>query len=97
MPCLRGVASRAVSWAFLYLMLGLKIPIIALLWIVWWAVHAEPEPATGPDDGGIRPRPHPRSPAPRRPRRRGPHGDPVLASPPRTRTAVSRGRRLDRI
>jgi hypothetical protein len=85
-----------VDWTFVYMMLGLKLPIIALLWIVWWAVHAQPEPATGADDGGISPRRHPRHPSPRRPRRRGPHGDPVLASPPRTRVARARARRVDR-
>jgi hypothetical protein len=85
-----------VSWTFVYLMVALKIPIVALLWIVWWAIHAEPEPDTGSGDGGIPPRRHPRHPSPRRPRRRGPHGDPVHASPPRMRTAVRRARQLDR-
>ena len=32
-----------VTWGFLWLMFALKIPIVGLLWIVWWAVHAEPE------------------------------------------------------
>jgi hypothetical protein len=87
-----------VDWTFVYLMLGLKLPIAALLWIVWWAVHQTPEEdgiPTGPDDGGSKRPVHPRRPFPRRPRR-GPHGDPPLASPPRTRTVLARGRRMDR-
>jgi hypothetical protein len=86
-----------VSWTFVYLMLALKIPIIALLWIVWWAIKSEPEPVDERrDDGGIkRPplRPHPRKPFPRRPRR-GPHGDPSPPSPARTRAVVARARPL---
>jgi hypothetical protein len=86
-----------VDWTFVYLMVGLKLPILALLWIVWWAVHDQPE-AEGEDDeqgggdGGVkRPHPHPRQPFPRHPRR-GPHGDPPLPSPPRTRTVTARAR-----
>ena len=76
-------------WGFLWLMVALKLPIAALLWIVWWAVRATPEPETGSEDedGGIRP-PRERPPRPEGPRRRGPHGDPVVPAPPRTRTVV---------
>jgi hypothetical protein len=76
-------------WGFLWIMLALKIPLAALLWIVWWAIRSEPEPEaeSDDDDGGIR-RPHERSPKPEGPRRRGPHGDPVVPAPPRTRTVV---------
>lgn len=87
-----------MDWAFVYLMLVLKLPIVGLLWIVWWAVHQTPEtetPGTGSDDGGAKHPPHPRQPFPRRPRR-GPHGDPPVPAPPRTRTVLARGRRLDR-
>jgi hypothetical protein len=88
-----------VDWAFVYMMFVLKIPIVALLWLVWWAVHSKPD-ATEDDseggDGGQRTRVrHPRRPFPRRPRR-GPHGDPPCPSPPRTRTVVARARRVDR-
>jgi hypothetical protein len=31
-----------VTWGFLLLMLALKIPIAALIYIVWWAVKQEP-------------------------------------------------------
>ena len=57
-----------MTWGFLWLMLALKIPIIALLWIVWWAVRSEPENEERTDggDGGIKFRPpHPHRPFPR--------------------------------
>jgi hypothetical protein len=85
-----------VSWTFLYLMLFLKLPIVALLWIVWWAIHSQPDTSSDSGDGGIGRRPHPRHPTPRRPRRRGPHGDPVVPAPARVRVARARVRRLDR-
>jgi hypothetical protein len=81
------------TWTFIWLMVLLKIPIVALFLIVRWAVRA-PETAPG-QDGGIGPRPqplhphHPRSRPPRLPRR-GPHGDPAPASPARVRAVASR-------
>jgi hypothetical protein len=88
------------AWTFIWLMLILKIPVVALFLIVRWAVRQTPETATG-DDGGIgtHPRPlHPHHPRPRRPRppRRGPHGDPAIPAPPRVRTIAAR-RRLTQI
>jgi hypothetical protein len=79
-------------WTFIWLLVILKIPIIALFLIVRWAVRQTPEAASG-QDGGVGPRlgprhPHrPRSPRPRRPRR-GPHGDPAFRAPARVRTAT---------
>jgi hypothetical protein len=89
-----------MGWTFVYLMLILKIPIVALLGIVWWAIRAAPETeseSTGADDtGGSKTRRrHPRAPLPRHPRR-GPHGDPLPLPPPRTRTVIARARRSDR-
>ena len=87
-----------MGWTFLYLMVFLKLPIVALLWIVWWAIHAEPEPAEGRGDGGIHDRPHPRHPrTPPRPRPRGrdPHGVPLPPAPPRVRTTAARSRLLE--
>ncbi len=95
-----------MSMTFIFLMFVLKIPICGLLYIVWWAIHAEPEPEVATDDeGGTKkprePQPRPRHPHPRpalpRPPRRGPHGAPALAPPLRTRTVVAaRGRRVER-
>jgi hypothetical protein len=92
-----------MSATFIFLMVVLKIPICGLLYIVWWAIHAEPEPLPVSDeDGGTkkplqpRPRhPHPRPTLPRTPRR-GPHGGNALPAPPRTRTVVARARRIQR-
>jgi len=79
-------------------MLALKIPIGALLWIVWWAIHQnEPEPGTGNGDGGTKVRPPRHPPRPRRwPRHRGPHGEPVPPAPARVRTTIAKGRELHR-
>jgi len=79
---------------FIWLMVALKIPIAALLYLVHWAIKQTPETAEEP--GGRarrRPDPHPRSPLPRSPRR-GPHGAPAPASPPRVRSVTARGRAL---
>jgi hypothetical protein len=85
-----------MTWTFLYLMLFLKLPIIALLWLVWWAIKQDvDEPVAKDDDGGSRkPRHHPRPPLPRPPRR-GPHGTPAPPPPARVRTVLARGRRVE--
>jgi len=72
----------------LWLALALKVPIVALLYLVWWAVKDPPE-AMVDDEGGSPDRdsrPHPRD-RPPRPPRRGPHGPPEPASPARVRVA----------
>jgi hypothetical protein len=85
-----------VGWTFFFMFVVLKIPIVALLYLVWWAVRDEPAPADeeprerlrrGPD----RPRP-PRKP---RPPRRGPHAEPPPATPSRSRVRA-RGKRVER-
>ena len=83
---------RAVNgfWAVFWLAVVLKIPIVALLWIVWWAVRQEPELELPPSDGGGSDRdPHRRPQLPRRPRR-GPHADPPPAPPQRVRAVGDR-------
>ncbi len=86
-----------MTWGFLWLMLALKIPLIGLIYIVWWAVKQGPEQTPVPasdDDGGIkRGCPRSRKPFPRRPRR-GPHGDPPPLPPARVRTVRARARTL---
>ncbi len=85
-----------MGWTFFWLMVVMKIPIIAAIALVWWAIRAVPEPvgAEEPpedegDDGGSKvPAAH--LPRPRRPRRpRGPHGMPAPPSPPRIRTRAA--------
>jgi hypothetical protein len=76
----------------LYLFLGLKIPLLLLYWLVYWAIKAEPEPDdTGGDGGSRKERPHPAPTLPRHPRR-GPHGDPLPLPPPRVRPVSARAR-----
>jgi len=84
-----GTIRPTVTWFFIWLMIGLKIPIIALGWIVWRAIHAVPEtaedaPIDGDGGGGTQ------LPTPRRPRppRRGPHGEPLPQSPARVRAVA---------
>jgi hypothetical protein len=65
-------------WELIWLMVIMKIPILYLCWVVYWAIKSEPqrpEPATVP----ARPDDDPRSWRPRHdaPRRRGPHGRPA--------------------
>ena len=67
-------------WEFVFLMLILKLPIVYLCWVVYWAIKAEPRPpehAVAP----ARLEPEPRAPWTRpvamRPRRRGPRGSPT--------------------
>jgi hypothetical protein len=85
-----------MTWGFLWLMVALKIPIAALLYLVWWAIKQTPEEAEQPSGGGggtkVR---HPRRPLPRHPRR-GPHGEPAPPAPPRVRTVVARARTPER-
>jgi hypothetical protein len=72
-------------------MVGLKIPICALGWIVWKAIHAEPVPPeteTVDDDGGGGAK-HPRPQKPRPPRR-GPHAEPLPQPPARIRAVAER-------
>lgn len=77
------------------MMVVLKIPIAALIWLVYWAIKQDTNPATSsaPDDGGSQ-RPHPRPPR-RRPPRRGPHAEPPPPSPSRVRTVTARARTLE--
>ncbi|MBJ7328802.1 MAG: hypothetical protein JHC95_02825 [Solirubrobacteraceae bacterium] len=71
-----------MDWTFIWLMFVLKIPIVALLWIVWWAVHATPESDMGDEKDGGSPKPK----TPRPPRTRGPHGEPMPPAPQRSRS-----------
>jgi hypothetical protein len=81
---------------FIWLLVLLKIPIVALFMIVRWAIGQTPEAEAG-QDGGIGPRPlplhphHPRSTLPRLPRR-GPHAGPLPSSPRRVRAITARQR-----
>jgi len=75
-------------WEVVFMLLILKIPLLYVCWIIWWAIKAEPEP--GMDEGEPvsywRPWQRPSGP---RPRRGGPHGGRAREA---GRTARPRGR-----
>lgn len=82
-------------WEIVFLLVILKIPIVYLCGVIWYAIRAEPKPEAGaavtaeigPDrDGGPRRR---RSPFQRSPLR--PHGGPSRTAPRTPRTAYARG------
>ena len=80
------------AWGIVWLALILKIPIVALLYLVWWAIKDPPVVEVGDGGGGSPdrdPRPHPRD-RPPHPPRRGPHGAPEPAAPARVRVAKGR-------
>jgi hypothetical protein len=64
-------------WELIWLMVIMKIPILYLCWVVYWAIKSEPrgeEPVAALTGSGDEPSGwHPR----RRPRRSGPHGHPT--------------------
>jgi len=95
----RGTIAGRMTWTFLWMMLALKIPIAALIYLVWWAIHQEPDPVS--EEGGSAvprpdPRRHPRPPRPRRPRRGPNHGSTAPLPPPRVRSVRVRARQLGR-
>jgi len=82
------------AWGIVWLAIALKIPIVALLWIVWWAIKDPPVPEPHDDGGGSPdrdPHRHPRG-RPPHPPRRGPHGEPEPSAPRRVRVAERRPR-----
>jgi hypothetical protein len=80
-------------WAVFWLALIMKIPIVMLLTLVWYAIRKPPVAETEQDgEGGSRHGPHPRF-QPPNPPRRGPHADPAPAPPERVRV-THRGPRV---
>ena len=74
----------------LWMMLALKVPVAALLYLVWWASRAPEPDAAEPEQRDWQPIRPPEHPRPRRPRppRRGPHAEPEPQPPKRTRVHV---------
>ena len=77
----------AGAWELLFMMLILKIPIVYLGLVVWYAIKAEPEPGVDPTEQSVW-RPW-RKPSGGRPHRGGPHGtrDTVRACGSNSRTS----------
>jgi hypothetical protein len=60
------------AWELVFMLLILKIPMVYLALVVWYAIRAEPEPGVDPNDSSVwRAWRKPKGP---RPRRGGPHG-----------------------
>jgi hypothetical protein len=90
--------SGALHWRavveILFMMVVLKLPILYLAAVIYWAVKAEPRPHEGAllpvaDDPGPQ---MPRQPT-RRPRRGGPHGSPTRSEGRHTRARPGRASR----
>jgi hypothetical protein len=79
---------RSVDITFIYMMFVLKIPILMLFGIVWWAMKAKPEDEEAAEGGGGEKQPT----NPARPRGRGPHGEPQPPAPSRIRVPAPRER-----
>src|SRR5262245_26054316 len=78
------------AWGIVWLAVALKVPIIALLYLVWWAIKDPPEQVIDEDGGSPDREPlHPRA-RPPHPPRRGPHGPREPAAPARVRVAQGR-------
>ncbi len=76
------------AWALVIMMLVLKIPIVYLGWVVWYAIKAEPEPGVDPHESSSW-KPWSRPPRPTDPR----STDPRLAGPRSGRRGGPHGRR----
>lgn len=87
-------------WEIVFLMVILKIPIVYLCFVCWYAIRAKPDPRGG-EAAGVRVDPD-GGPGPgwgrragrRTPRR--PHGGPVRAYPRTARAALARADKLER-
>jgi len=86
-------------WELIFLMVIMKIPILYLCWVVWWAIKAEPRPEEGAALPAVLPQDPPGSDRGwrfrRRPRPRPvrPHGGPVRAYARVGRLTAARARR----
>jgi hypothetical protein len=85
-------------WELVFLMVILKIPIVYLCYVVWYAIKAEPRGRGGA--AGVRALPDGLPPSYDRDRRRRrkrpprPHGGPSRAYPRTARASVARGGRM---
>jgi hypothetical protein len=73
-------------WLTIWFMVVLKIPVLYLAYVIWWAVKDPPVPETGGAGhgfgGGIGPPRRPRRHTPPPGRRPGPHGMPTRRPAP---------------
>jgi hypothetical protein len=82
-------------WALVVMMLLLKIPVIYLGWVVWYAIKAEPEPGVDPHESSAW-KPSPWKPWSRSPRTTGPRADGSRRGGPHGRRGGARAARAAR-
>jgi hypothetical protein len=86
-------------WELIFLMLIMKIPILYLCWVVWWAIKSEPRPEEGAALLAVVPPESPepglgwRRRRPPRPRPARPHGGPSRVYQRTARATLTRARR----
>jgi hypothetical protein len=82
-----------MTWELIWMLVILKIPVIYLCLVVWWAIRSEPKPLEpalirAPTTPNPRPGWRPSRSGPRAPRPdRGPHGSPTRRPGPRVARA----------
>jgi hypothetical protein len=80
-----------VVWELVFMMIVLKIPILYLCAVVWWAIRAEPRPLEGAAIAvPIEPELDPAGPGPRPPTRHGPRRGPERGPVRSRRQALAR-------
>jgi hypothetical protein len=86
-------------WELIWLMVIMKIPIVYLCWVVWWAIRAEPRGEEGAAITAALPSDSPelrsgwRFRRRRRPRPGRPHGGPTRVYARTARTTLAHSRR----
>jgi hypothetical protein len=76
-------------WEIVFMVLVLKIPLIYVCWVVWWAIKAEPIIGAGGEPvHSVNWQPWRRGPDRPRPRRGGPHGRRIARRAARPRDRV---------
>ncbi len=76
------------TWVLVFMLVGLKIPLAYVAWVIRWAVVSEPAVGTDGDRGiGVVPVTRWQPSVGPRPRRGGPHGSPVREAARVTRRA----------
>jgi hypothetical protein len=64
-------------WELIFMVLILKIPLVYVCWVVWWAIKAEPVIGAEGEEAQVVNWAPWRRPSGPRPRRGGPHGGPL--------------------
>lgn len=91
-----------MDWLIVFMLIALKLPIVYLCGVVWWAIKAEPQPPRDEVGAALEPSDDPGSPwtwwrqaRRRRPPRPGPHSSPArrAARPGRPAPSAARAQR----